>query len=72
MPLNMTVLTLFSLSRLWSLRRFPVCLQAGSLTEAPGYEEAAVQGFMAGVNAVMKIRGQEAVVSGPFKAYIGF
>ena len=35
------------------------------------YEEAAVQGFMAGVNAVMKIRGQEAVVLDRSQAYIG-
>ena len=43
----------------------------GQFNGSSGYEEAAVQGFMAGVNAVMKIRGQEAVVLDRSQAYIG-
>ena len=43
----------------------------GQFNGSSGYEEAAVQGFMAGVNAVMRIRGQEAVVLDRSQAYIG-
>ena len=42
----------------------------GQFNGSSGYEEAAVQGFMAGVNAVMKIRGQEAVVLTPLQSLI--
>ena len=45
--------------------------EGGQFNGSSGYEEAAVQGFMAGVNAVMKIRGQEAVVLDRSQAYIG-
>jgi len=44
---------------------------AGQFNGSSGYEEAAVQGFMAGVNAVMKIRGRKAVVLDRSQAYIG-
>lgn len=43
----------------------------GQFNGSSGYEEAAVQGFMAGVNAVRKIKGQPAVVLDRSQAYIG-
>ena len=43
----------------------------GHFNGSSGYEEAAVQGFMAGVNAAMKIQGREAVVLDRSQAYIG-
>ena len=43
----------------------------GQFNGSSGYEEAAVQGFMAGVNAGMKIQGREAVVLDRSQAYIG-
>lgn len=43
----------------------------GQFNGSSGYEEAAVQGFMAGVNAVRKIKGQLAVVLDRSQAYIG-
>lgn len=43
----------------------------GQFNGSSGYEEAAVQGFMAAVNAVMKIQGREAVVLDRSQAYIG-
>lgn len=43
----------------------------GQFNGSSGYEEAAVQGFMAGVNAVRKIQGKRAVVIDRSQAYIG-
>ncbi len=43
----------------------------GQFNGSSGYEEAAVQGFMAGVNAAMKIMGRDQVVLDRSQAYIG-
>lgn len=43
----------------------------GQFNGSSGYEEAAVQGFMAGVNASMKLLGREPVVLDRSQAYIG-
>lgn len=43
----------------------------GQFNGSSGYEEAAVQGFMAGVNAAMKVLKREPVVLDRSQAYIG-
>lgn len=43
----------------------------GQFNGSSGYEEAAVQGLIAGVNAAMKISGREPVVISRSEAYIG-
>ena len=44
---------------------------AGQFNGSSGYEEAAVQGFVAGVNAALKIQGKEPFVLGRDQGYIG-
>lgn len=43
----------------------------GQFNGSSGYEEAAVQGFIAGVNAARKLQGKEAVILDRSQAYIG-
>ena len=44
---------------------------AGQFNGSSGYEEAAAQGLMAGINAALKISGREPFILGRDEAYIG-
>ena len=59
------------LSATLEFRDFPGLYGAGQFNGSSGYEEAASQGFVAGVNAALKVQGKEPFVLDRASSYMG-
>src|SRR5690625_6368421 len=61
----------YQISRSMETKRIDGLFFAGQINGTTGYEEAACQGLMAGINAARKVQENEAIVLQRSEAYVG-
>ncbi len=59
------------MNRTLEFRNFPGLYGAGQFNGSSGYEEAAAQGIVAGINAALKIQGKDPMILDRASSYIG-
>ncbi|WP_018307481.1 tRNA uridine-5-carboxymethylaminomethyl(34) synthesis enzyme MnmG [Desulfitobacterium hafniense] len=61
----------YQLSLSLEVRRIPGLFTAGQLNGTSGYEEAAAQGLLAGINAALRVQGKEPFIVRRSEGYLG-
>ena len=69
--MSMTALIQGSFIRHLEFKKIEGLFSGGQFNGSSGYEEAAAQGLIAGINAAMEVKGQEQLILDRSEAYIG-